>query len=131
MMLNSKSINHARQNKPTLIVNDMARVGVDPSYAYHSLLKRGVFKWFKARREVIRLKNALKDKIRMSIDEQKATRSGARKQYIRGYRKALEECRKELRLICHQPRFTAPDNDRHARRFLNELWKKNVIKGGK
>ena len=126
-MLNSKSINHHKQNRPSLIAEDLSRFGIAPEYVYTSLLRRGVFKWFKARREVIRLKNALKDKIRMSIDEQKATHSGARKQYIRGYRKALEECRKELRLICHQPRWVAPDWDTGAKKFLRMLSRKQDV----
>ena len=121
MMLSKKNINSMKQNKPSLIVNDFARIGVVPEFTYNTLLKRGVNKWFFARKKTIALKNALKDKITQSIVDQKVSESGYRKYYLKGYRKAMEECRRELRSICHGPRWVAPPNDPGAKKFLRSL----------
>ena len=127
-MVTRTTINSQKQNKPTLVVADMARIGVDPQFTYHVLLKRGIFKWLAGRKQIIKLKNTLKDKVRESISEQKSTQNWTKKHYLRGYRKAMEECRKELRLICHQSRWTVQPDDRHAKKFLRELDIRNQVK---
>ena len=126
-MVTRKTINSQKQNKPTLVVKDMARIGVDPTFTYHVLLKRGIFKWLAGRKQIIKLKNTLKDKVRESIMEQKSTQNWTKKHYLRGYRKGLEECRKELRLICHGTRWTVQPDDKPAKKFLRELDIRNSV----
>jgi len=41
--------------------------------------------------------------------------------YCRGYAKAYEEVRKEVRDLCHSERWQAPDFDYEAQNFLNKL----------
>jgi hypothetical protein len=112
--MNAKTIWAERQNKPTLIVRDLAPY-VEADKVYEVLLRRGVFKWLSARRKLIKLKNIWCDRITQSIVDQKASYNKA---YYRGYRKALEECRAEVRAICHGERWEAPDFDTEAQRWL-------------
>ena len=116
--MNEKSIWNEKQNKPTLIVCDLEPYA-DSDVVYEILLRRGVFKWLSARRKIIRLKNEWKDKITISIAEQKETDSWKKKEWLRGYRKGLEECRAEVRTICHGTRWEAPDFDSKAKEWLN------------
>ncbi len=113
------SIWSERQNKPTLIVMDL-QAYAPPHVIYASLLRRGVFKWLSARRKLIRMKGVWKERIKQSLLNQKAT-SGPDVNYWRGYRRAVEECRKEVRTICHGPRWEAPDFDDRAREWLNSI----------
>jgi hypothetical protein len=119
-MLNSKNIWQFEQNKPTLVVKDLESYA-PPDVVYRSLLTRGVFKWLSARRKIIKLKNIWKSKISDSIEQQKKTTNPGEKMYLRGYRKALEDCRKEVRRICHGPRWEAPDFDTTAQKYLDRL----------
>jgi len=122
-MLTPKSIDQLRQNKPTLIVEDIIKGGVsgDKDYLYETLLCRGVFKWFSVRRKLIKLKDRWKERVTTSLDYQllaKVTGRWHRVWYWRGYRKALEECRAEIRELCHSPRWQIQDNDPIAARWL-------------
>lgn len=116
--MNKKTIWNRKQNKPSLIVGDLAAY-IPSNIIYESLLGRGVFKWFSARRKIIKLKEKWKKKI---IDSyQKQTEAKFHKVwYWRGYRKALTECRAEVRQICHGERWEAPDIDRKANLWLRE-----------
>ena len=105
-----------RQNTPSLIVDDLKSF-VPTNTAYEILLRRGVFKWLSARRKIIKLKNIWKERVTASLERQKL-RYGPDVNYERGYRRALEECRAELREICHGPRWEAPDNDHRAQVWL-------------
>lgn len=107
------------QNKPTLVVRDLAE-WVDPDVVYASLLRRGVFKWLTARRQIIKLKNVWRDRVTASIAEQRETSDRDRRSWLRGYRAGVEECRREVREICHGPRWQAPDIDRAAIRWLEQ-----------
>ena len=40
--------------------------------------------------------------------------------YLRGYLKATEECRAEIRDMCHSDRWRAPDFDKEAQEYLNK-----------
>jgi hypothetical protein len=133
-MLTPKSIDQLKQNKPTLIVNDITTFeNVTRDTIYDVLLSRGVFKWFSVRRKLIKLKNIWKGRVTTSIDYQDIA-SGAgrwhRVWYWRGYRRALEECRAEIRALCHSPRWQAQDNDKEAIKWLyerQELLKESIL----
>lgn len=114
--MDKNSIWCEEQNKPSLIVKDLEGY-VSANIIYTSLLRRGVFKWLSARRKVIRLKNIWKDRVTESLSRQKLS-SGPTVNYWRGYRKGVEQCRKELRAICHGPRWEAPDFDTKAQEWL-------------
>lgn len=116
--MDKKTIWNEKQNKPSLIVKDLMPF-ISEDIIYESLLRRGVFKWLSARRKIIKLKNNWKEKIKKSLIEQKKSQN-ANVNYWRGYRKALEECRAEVRSICHGERWEAPDFDKNAIRWLNE-----------
>lgn len=116
------TINNERQNKPTQVVRDLAPY-VEADRVYDALLRRGFFKWAAGRRDLIRLKNRIKEKITESLVRQEdgAWRTRRRRKgWERGYRAALEEMQAEIRAICHSPRWRAPDNDREAQRWLEE-----------
>jgi hypothetical protein len=138
-----KNIWNFRQNKPTYIVKDLWQY-IDPDAVdclpgnydrparliYEVLLKRGVFKWLAVRRDLIKLKNVWKDRIAGSLvttTHLKKNEDTPRTRYLlayeKGYRRAIEQCRAEVRALCHSDRWRAPDFDREANKFLNELEK--------
>lgn len=115
--MNKLSIWNEAQNKPTLVVRDLS--GYAPAgLVYESLLRRGVFKWLAVRRDLIRLKNTWKERVNASLERQRAL-SGPDVNYERGYRKAVEECRAEVRALCHSERWRAPDCDKAAQEWLS------------
>ena len=115
-----KNIWNYRQNKPTLIVKDIIEKypNVDSEFVYEVLLKRGVFKWFSVRRDLIKLKNFWRDEIK-KLNKKKTAEE-------KGYYKALLSCRSQIRKLCHSERFRAPDFDSQAQKFLDKkdwfLW---------
>ncbi|MFH1625605.1 MAG: hypothetical protein ABID54_10710 [Pseudomonadota bacterium] len=115
-------INQQRQNKPTLIARDfLTWFEIPEEETYRILLNRGVFKWLAVRRQLIKLKNAWKAEITLTIERIKlAKKSGDARTlfYLRGYLKALERQRGQIRALCHSPRVQAPDNDRKAKEYL-------------
>lgn len=123
-LLNPTNINQERQNRPTLIAQDLLDLaGVPPHLTYEVLLRRGVFKWFAVRRYLIAFKCGLKNAITaLQIDLRGRNAVGLRRthfsSYLRGYLKALEFIRTDLRGMCNQPRWIAPDNDRLAVQWL-------------
>lgn len=113
-----------RQNKPTLVARDLHKCGVPYDATYAILLARGVFKWLAARRDLIKLKNVWRRRVKacygiLTIGGMSPYETGR----MRGYLKAVEECRKEVRAICHAERWTAPDYDKGAADFLKRLEK--------
>lgn len=116
--MNSKTIWEERQNKPSLVVRDLAHL-VDEDTVFEVLLRRGVFKWLAVRRQLIRLKDLWKGRVTQSIELQKMAVNGE-VNYWRGYRKAVEECRAEVRALCHGERWRAPDFDRDAKAWLEQ-----------
>jgi len=112
--MNNKTIWMEKQNKPTLIVKDIINKypNIDENFIYEVLLKRGVFKWLSVRRDLIKYKDILKDKIR-NLNRKKNNKE-------KGYLKGLEECRKNIRAMCHSDRWVAPDFDKKANLFLNK-----------
>lgn len=116
-MLSKSTIDGEKQNRPTLIVRDLVARGVEAGQVYESLLRRGVFKWLSVRLDLIRLKNKWRVRVTESIERQK-TLSGPKVNYERGYRKALEECREEIKQLCHSERWRVPDNDQKAQAWF-------------
>lgn len=121
--MNEKSIWNEAQNKPSLVVDDLEHylgpLSCHPrDFIYEVLLRRGVFKWFAVRRGIIKLKDKWKKEISQSIDNQKEHPYSATWHYWKGYRKAKEECRAEIRALCHSDRWQAPDNDSRAKKWL-------------
>lgn len=128
-----KNIANFRQNKLHHIVADLAYRVCNENKIYEVLLGRGVFKWFAVRRDLIRLKNRWKEEIiRISniltdtkieqyydgdghVDYANYMKD---KYYFKGYRAALEECRRDIRALCHSDRWQSPDNDQEASRWL-------------
>ena len=112
--MSSSSIWQERQNKPSLIVYDIVEryPNVDAEFIYEVLLRRGVFKWLAVRRDLIKLKEEWKKKIR-ELNRKKT-------QQEKGYLKALEKCRAQVRDLCHSPRWRAPDFDKKSQQFLDK-----------
>ena len=114
------------QNRVELIVNDIAKLGVEPIAVQRVLMARGVNKWLEARRAIIGLKHSLKGRVTETIDYIVATkrqkaRPGEhgttrreclnRLYFARGYLKAIEEIRARLRAICRMHRWQLPYPD--------------------
>jgi hypothetical protein len=113
--MDSRTIWQEKQNKPTYIVRDLSKFGIHPDMIYDSLLRRGVFKWFAVRRDLIRLKDEWKTEIR-SLNRKKTL-------WEKGYLAAMEKCREQVRELCHSERFRAPQCDLGAQRYLDKLGK--------
>jgi hypothetical protein len=132
--LTPKLIWNIEQNKPTLIVKDFERYGISSSIVYSILLGRGVFKWFSVRRNIIKLKNIWKNRITNILESIKIVKQNNniyKLGYYRGYLKACVECREEIRKLCHSERWQAPDFDKKANMFLNNLETEIYSKGEK
>lgn len=115
------NIDNLKQNKPSLIAFDLLiDKNIPFDYTMEVLLNRGVFKWFAVRRRLIVLKNIWKDHINITLSLLKRRDIPIKqREYLKGYLKAKEECRAEVRKLCHSPRLQAPDNDKKARDFLS------------
>jgi len=99
-------INNFRQNHPELIVRDLAPF-VDADIVRQVLKYRGINKWLTVRRLLIQLKGRWLEEIRACEAEKKRIRSeGDREHYweMKGYVKALIDCRQQVRALCHSPR---------------------------
>ena len=114
--LNRKNIWQERQNKPTLIVRDLVNLGVSEADAYEILLRRGVFKWFAVREEIILLKNEMKEELR----EIQAARREAKNPELRGRLLAITKYREKIRKFCHSDRWQCPRRDNSAAKWLRE-----------
>ena len=110
--MNKKILWSIKQNKPSLIVEDIVTKypNVDPCFIYLTLLKRGIFKWLAVRQQLIRIKEEWKEEIK-KLQYRKPVRK-------RGYLEALEKCRAEIRRILKTDRWQVPDNDSRAKTFL-------------
>jgi len=102
--LNIKTINNFRQNSPELIVRDakvLLRLDEEQCQILRKiLLARGVNKWLKARRDIIRLKHEIKQQI-INLNKIYEKWNPSHKATL----KMLNYFRQELRKICHQPRW--------------------------
>ncbi|MGB9791333.1 MAG: hypothetical protein ACPLTR_02000 [Thermacetogeniaceae bacterium] len=125
-MLTPTNIWQCKQNKPTLIAKDLIAYGVPEDVTYRVLLERGVFKWLAVRRDLIKAKDRWKQAITETIQKIREAKKDGRQgdlMYLRGYLKALEMCRNEVRSMCKSERWRAPDFDKGAREFLERLGK--------
>ena len=114
-----------RQNKPSLVAKDLETFcGVNRKIAHNILLARGVYKWLSVRRDIIKLKNIWKSRITSILSDiriLKKENNVYQLGYARGYLKAYEECRKEIRELCHSDRWKAPDFDKEAQKHLQSF----------
>lgn len=123
-MLNPKNIWEWKQNKPTLIAKDLTKYGVPKNVTYQVLLQRGVFKWLAVRRDLIKAKDMWKAEITDTIERIREAKKNGRYgdlMYLRGYLKALETCRGEVRAMCKSEQWRAPDFDSGAKEFLEKI----------
>lgn len=100
-------LNNARQNHPELVVRDLAALGVPQEVVRRTLKWRGVNKWFAVRRLLITLKFRWKDRISAVQEEKRRAKwQGDMKRYnqLVGYQRAYEECRQQVRALCHHTR---------------------------
>jgi len=112
------------QNKPSLIADDLEQHDIPRHLAYSIMLGRGVFKWFAVRRDLIKLKDAWRDKLTAlyCLTSKNEVKKGTKEYYKnQGRIEMLEECRADVRALCHSERFRAPDFDDGANKFLSEL----------
>ncbi|MCI0692780.1 hypothetical protein L0337_12350 [candidate division KSB1 bacterium] len=102
--LSPDTIYSFRQNSPELIIRDAKRMlHLDDDQLEilrRILLARGVNKWFKARRDIIKLKHEIKKRISELL--------GRYKKWERVHKtelKLLNSFYERLEVICHQPRW--------------------------
>lgn len=127
MKFNHKTIWGLKQNKATYVVKDIIQkqselplgIPLIDDDIYKILLARGVFKWFSVRRQLIKYKDFLKRKINNTLIIQRIC-PPRDTQYWRGYRKACEDIRKDLRKMCHSQRWQVADNDKLAKYWLEQ-----------
>ena len=114
-MVNRKTIWNFAQNKPSLIVKDITEQypDVNEDFVYEVLLRRGVFKWLSVRRNIIKLKDEMRDEV-SRLNRKKNIRE-------KGYYEALLKYRAKIRALCHSDRWVAPDFDRRANEFLGRM----------
>lgn len=118
-VVNRSTIWALEQAKPSLVAEDLAPWGV-PSFAVHeTLLKRGIYKWLAARRDIIKLKNRIRERLRVAHEEvRKHPRNSRARKRWQGRIETLEWVLREIRAITHSSRWRAPDNDEEAQRYL-------------
>jgi hypothetical protein len=118
------------QNKPSLIVDDIVAEypDIDRDFLYEILFRRGCFKWFAVRRDLIKLKNFWRNIIAGNNYHKKDPK-------LRGKMAQLILCREAVRRLCHSARWTVPDNDSKAIKWFNkkneELKTDKFYRGGK
>ena len=121
-MLTPRDIWGLAQNKPSLIADDLECFGIAPEITYSILLGRGVFKWLAARRDIIKLKDDWRDRLTMLYRSVcNVPRNSPEHRELVGQIHALEECRAQIRAVCHSERWRAPDYDSGAARFLASI----------
>ena len=111
-----------KQNKPKLIANDLNKLYNIPKNITHKILiARGVYKWLSVRRNLIKLKDVWKTRLtECYLNVNNKPYDPLERAWKRGYIKALEECRKEIRLLCHSERWQAPDDDKEAQNIIGD-----------
>lgn len=109
-----------KQNKVSLIVDDIVAEypNVDRDFLYSVFFCRGIFKWLKVRRELIKLKNYWGSILACN-------NAHKRDRKLRGKIAQLVLCREAIRKLCRSSRWTVQDNDRKAAEWFNKLNHKN------
>lgn len=67
--LTPTSIEREKQNKVSHVVDDLEAWGIPRDVSYGILLKRGIFKWLAGRRDIIKLKDDMKEVVKMAQSE--------------------------------------------------------------
>ena len=102
--LNPETINNFRQNTPELVIRDARRMlslnEEQCQILRDILLARGINKWLKARRDIIRYKEKVKESIKY-IQSTYKKGDVAQKATLQ----VLNLVRRDLRIICHQSRW--------------------------
>ena len=102
--LNPSTINNFRQNTPELVIRDARRMlslnEEQCQILRDILLARGINKWLKARRDIIRYKEKVKESIKY-IQSTYKKGDVAQKATLQ----VLNLVRRDLRIICHQSRW--------------------------
>jgi len=121
--MNPHTIWQYKQNKPSLIAQDfLESYDIPLVYTHYILLKRGVYKWLSVREDLIKLKIKWAKELTDLYIEVSEMKKGTPKHREKvGRIKALEQCRKEVRELCHSPRWRAPQRDRKAGWFLEYM----------
>jgi len=112
-----------RQNKPSRIIRALGSLGVSETAAAQILMAHGVYKWLAARRDLIRAKNSWRAELTAlyrSIEDGTIKRGTKEHHVAVGRIAALEQCRGEVRAICHSQRWRAPDHDPRAMDYFAE-----------
>ena len=103
------------QNKPSLICRDLEDLAdVPQEVTAKVLMARGVYKWLAVRRDLILLKDEWKDELTRlyrAIENREVVRNSPEHHRMVGRMKALEECRAQVRELCHSERWRCPDID--------------------
>jgi hypothetical protein len=114
-----QNIHEFRQNRADIICRDFKRIfNVPERLTARILMGRGVYKWLAARRDFIKLKNDIRDELTILYGEV-GKLNGKEKYKMQGRIEALEDCRKEIRAICHSHRWRIPDNDKNSWKWLS------------
>jgi hypothetical protein len=105
-------IDQMRQNHPELVVRDILSL----AYNSHSsddfwetetravLKRRGVNKWLAVRRLLIQTKARWKKQLTYLYRTLSFYRDCKDKEWLRGYVRCLEDCRAQVRALCHSTR---------------------------
>ena len=121
MQVTPSNIDNYAQNRPTLVARDLEEHGVPADVSYTIMLARGIFKWLSVRRKLIKLKNIWRNRITDTLQKMRDCKRGSLAHYyLKGYLRGVEQCREEVRELCHSSRYVAPDNDRWAQWWLEE-----------
>ncbi len=99
-------IDNMRQNHPELVVRDLAPY-VACDITRRVLKNRGVNKWLRVRRLLIKMKISWAETLGV-LDQQardaKAAGNHRRYHRLRGQIKGVTNCRQQVRSLCHSPR---------------------------
>ena len=105
MAVSRSKIENFKQNHPRYVVRDLASYGMPPEITHRSLMARGVYKWFGVRRLLIKLKNTWRDRVNETLNHLHNRDGTHTRDWYRGYLQGITECRKEVRQLCHMPRW--------------------------
>lgn len=111
-----------KQNKVSLMVDLIKNryPEVETDFLYEVALKTGIFKWLAVRRQLIKLKNELRefDTEYCLRKKRKLHKTVERMIEDRGKHKMLIFIKEAIRKLCHSDRWQCPDHDSRANEWL-------------